>query len=69
LLADAGHGGRVAGSVYSITTVGNELGTLGAPLFLMRYLGSRDIMFLFAGVIVAGGVTLILLRMRARADA
>jgi hypothetical protein len=69
LLADAEHGGRVAGSVYSITTVGNVLGTLGAPLFLMRYLGSRDIMFLFAGVIVAGGVTLILLRMRARGDA
>ncbi|MGQ0533715.1 MAG: fused MFS/spermidine synthase [Caulobacteraceae bacterium] len=69
LLADTAHGGRVAGSVYSITTIGNVLGTLGAPLFLMRYLGSRDIMFLFAGVIVAGGIALILLRMRARTDA
>ena len=69
LLADAEHGGRVAGSVYSITTIGNVLGTLGAPLFLMRYMGSRDIMFLFAAVIVAGGVVLILLRMRGRADA
>jgi len=69
LLADAQHGGRVAGSVYSITTIGNVLGTLGAPLFLMRYLGSRDIMFLFAGIIVAGGIGLILLRMRARAGA
>jgi MFS family permease len=69
LLADAEHGGRVAGSVYSITTIGNVLGTLGAPLFLMRHMGSRDIMFLFAGVIVVGGVVLILLRMRGRADA
>ncbi|MEZ6021889.1 MAG: fused MFS/spermidine synthase [Hyphomonadaceae bacterium] len=69
LLADAQHGGRVARSVYSITTIGNVLGTLGAPLFLMRYLGSRDIMFLFAGIIVAGGIGLILLRVRARAGA
>lgn len=69
LLADAQHGGRVAGSVYSITTLGNVAGTLGAPLYLMRYLGSRDIMFTFAAVIVVGGIGLILLRMRARADA
>jgi hypothetical protein len=69
LLADAQHGGRVAGSVYSITTIGNVLGTLGAPLFLMRYLGSRDIMFLFAAVIIVSGASLIALRMRAKTDA
>lgn len=69
LLADAVQGGRVAGSVYSITTLGNVLGTLGAPLFLMRYLGSRDIMFLFAAVIIVCGVALIALRMRAKTDA
>jgi hypothetical protein len=68
LLADAQHGGRVAGSVYSITTVGNVVGTLGAPLYLMRVLGSRDLMLSFAAVIVVGGVGLIVLRMRARAD-
>ena len=68
LLTDAKHGGRVAGSVYSITTIGNVVGTLGAPLFLMRILGSRDIMLTFAGVIVACGAGLILLRMRASAD-
>jgi hypothetical protein len=68
LLADAQHGGRVAGSVYSITTVGNVVGTLGAPLYLMRVLGSRDIMLSFAAVIVVCGVGLIVLRMRARAD-
>jgi hypothetical protein len=69
LLADTQHGGRVAGSVYSITTVGNVLGTLGAPLFLMRYLGSRDIMFAFSALVIACGVGLIVLRMRAKADA
>jgi MFS family permease len=69
LLTHAKHGGRVAGTVYSITTIGNVLGTLGAPLFLMRILGSRDIMLTFASVVVGCGVALILLRMRASADA
>ncbi len=68
LLADARHGGRVAGSVYSVTTIGNVLGTLGAPLFLMRILGSRDIMLAFAAVILTCGIALIALRIRARAD-
>jgi hypothetical protein len=69
LLADAAHGGRVAGSVYSITTIGNVVGTLGAPLFLMRFLGSRDIMLTFASVIIVAGISLIILKMRAKADA
>lgn len=68
LLADAQHGGRVAGLVYSITTIGNVAGTLGAPLYLMRVLGSRDIMLTFAGVVIACGAALVALRMRARAD-
>lgn len=68
LLADAQHGGRVAGSVYSITTIGNVVGTLGAPLYLMRILGSRDIMLTFAAIVILCGVGLIALRMRARAN-
>lgn len=68
LLADAQHGGRVAGSVYSITTIGNVVGTLGAPLYLMRILGSRDIMLTFAAVVILCGAGLIAVRMRARAD-
>jgi hypothetical protein len=68
LLTDAQHGGRVAGSVYSITTVGNVLGTLGAPLYLMRVLGSRDIMLMFAAIVIACGIALIALRLRARVD-
>ncbi|MEX0645297.1 MAG: fused MFS/spermidine synthase [Parvularculaceae bacterium] len=69
LLVDAQHGGRVAGSVYSITTIGNVVGTLGAPLYLMRVLGSRDIMLTFAAVMIFCGAALIALRLRARADA
>lgn len=69
LLMDAAHGGRVAGSVYSITTIGNIVGTLGTALGLMRFIGSREIMFIFAGVIVLCGVALIALRSKARVDA
>ncbi len=69
LLADAAHGGRVAGAVYSITTIGNIVGTLGTALYLMTIMGSRDIMLLFAGVIAACGVGLVLLRLRGDAAA
>jgi hypothetical protein len=69
LLADALHGGRVAGSVYSITTIGNVVGTLGTALVLMRYLGNRDIMFVFGAIIVLCGIGLVLLKARARVHA
>lgn len=69
LLADAAHGGRVAGSVYSITTVGNIVGTLGTALYLMAEIGSRDITTLFAVVILVCGLALVLLRRRANVDA
>lgn len=69
LLQDAAHGGRVAGSVYSITTIGNVVGTLGTALVLMRFMGSRDITFTFAGVIVVCGLALVALRSRARVGA
>jgi MFS family permease len=69
LLLDAEHGGRVAGSVYSITTIGNIVGTLGTALVLMRFIGSRAIMFSFAGLIVLCGVALIALHAKARTDA
>ncbi|HWA01487.1 MAG TPA: fused MFS/spermidine synthase [Caulobacterales bacterium] len=69
LLSDKEHGGRVAGSVYSITTVGNIVGTLGTALGLMRFIGSRQIMYGFAGLIILCAIALILLRSRARGDA
>jgi hypothetical protein len=69
LLADAEHGGRVAGSVYSITTVGNIVGTLGTALFLMPLMGSRAITTVFAATIMVCGAALIMLRRRAAVDA
>ncbi len=69
LLSDAEHGGRVAGSVYSITTIGNIVGTLGTALVLMPIMGSRMITFVFAGLIALCGVCLILLRSRGRVGA
>lgn len=69
LLADAQHGGRVAGSVYSITTIGNIIGTLGSSLVLMPAMGSKSITWLFAAMVALCGVGLILLRERAAAHA
>jgi hypothetical protein len=69
LLADAEHGGRVAGAVYSITTVGNIVGTLGTALWLMPLMGSRAIMTVYAIAILACGAALILLRRKAQVDA
>ena len=68
LLYNAEFGGRIAGSVYSITTIGNVVGTLGAPLYLMRIFGTRDIMLMFAALVIICGIGLIALRIRALVD-
>lgn len=65
LLMDTQHGGRVAGSVYSITTIGNVVGTLGTSLGLMRFMGSKSIMYAFAVLIILCGIALIMLRSEA----
>lgn len=69
LLADAAHGGRVAGMVYSITTIGNIVGTLGTSFVLMPMMGSKMITLVFAGVVVLCGAGLMALRTGAAADA
>lgn len=69
LLADAQHGGRVAGAVYSITTIGNIVGTLGGALWLMPLVGSRDATFVYAGMVALCGIALIALRQRGASDA
>ncbi len=68
LLSDAQHGGRVAGLVYSITTVGNIVGTLGTSFVLMPLMGSRMITFTFAAVVALCGAGLMALRAGAAAD-
>lgn len=65
LLADAEHGGRIAGSVYSITTFGNIIGVLGTSLGLMTFMGSKAITYLFAAWLAVCGAGLILLKARA----
>lgn len=67
LLADAQHGGRTAGLVYSITTVGNIVGTLGTSFVLMPMMGSKDITLVFGALVALCGAGLIALK--ADADA
>lgn len=69
LLADAQHGGRVAGVVYSITTIGNIVGTLGTSFVLMPMMGSKAITWVFAATVVLCGAGLMALRAGAAADA
>ncbi|MGE3142269.1 MAG: fused MFS/spermidine synthase [Hyphomonadaceae bacterium] len=69
ILFDAAHGGRASGSVYAITTFGNVIGVLGTALWLMTFMGSQAIIYLFAGWLAACGVGLILLRTSARVHA
>lgn len=69
LLADAAHGGRVSGTVYAVTTLGNIVGILGVSLWLMTFMGSQEIIYLFSAWLAACGVGLVLLRARVSPDA
>lgn len=50
--------GRVAGLVYGISTVGNVFGTLFTTFVLIPSIGSRNITYLFAGVLAICAATL-----------
>ncbi len=69
LLADAETGGRIAGSVYSLTTFGNIIGVLGTSLGLMAVLGAQHIIWIMAAILAVCGIGLIVLRAKARVDA
>jgi predicted membrane-bound spermidine synthase len=43
--------GRIAGAVYGISTVGSVLGTLVTTFVLIPTIGSREITYVFAGVL------------------
>jgi MFS family permease len=64
ILKDAKNAGAISGAIYSINTIGNVVGTLGVSLALIPIMGSRNITYLFAGVIALCGVALILLKAR-----
>jgi hypothetical protein len=62
--------GRVTGLVYGISTIGNIIGTLATTFILIPNVGIRHMTLLFAGVIAACGVSLIVIeRLRSRNDA
>lgn len=68
ILKDAKNAGAISGAIYSINTIGNVVGTLGVSLALIPIMGSRNITYLFAGVIAVCGVALILLKARGHDD-
>ena len=50
-LADAGTGGRTAGTLYAISTIGSIFGTFMAGFVLIAWLGSTNILLLMAAVL------------------
>ena len=69
VLREARHAGAVSGAIYSINTVGNVIGTLGAGLILIPMMGSKAITFIFAAIIALCGIALILLKARGHEQA
>ncbi len=69
LLRDAGHAGRVTGLVYSVSTIGNVIGTLATTFILIPSYGTRHITTVFAAIVALCGIFLVLLDVRARAQA
>jgi predicted membrane-bound spermidine synthase len=58
LLSDVSRSGRVAGSLYGVSTIGNVAGTLGAALLLIPHMGSNDATWLLGGMALASAATL-----------
>jgi MFS family permease len=68
VLREARNAGAVSGAIYSINTIGNVVGTLGAALTLIPIMGSKAITFMLAAIIGVCGIVLILLRARGREE-
>jgi hypothetical protein len=68
VLREARNAGAVSGAIYSINTIGNVVGTLGAALTLIPIMGSKAITFMFAAIIGVCGIVLILLKARGREE-
>ncbi|HLY05853.1 MAG TPA: fused MFS/spermidine synthase [Rhizomicrobium sp.] len=54
--------GSTAGLVYGISTVGNVIGTLFTTFFLIPAIGSREITYVFAGILALCSLSLFLVR-------
>jgi hypothetical protein len=68
VLREARNAGAVSGAIYSINTIGNVVGTLGAALVLIPIMGSKAITFMLAAIIGVCGVVLIVLKARGREE-
>ncbi len=60
LLTSPERGGRVAGWVYGVSTIGNILGTLVTAFVLIPSIGVRAITQIFGLVVLASGAVLVL---------
>lgn len=57
-LTDIEHAGRVSGTIYAVSTVGNVIGTLGAAFFLIKYVPISTSVYGIAVVCLACAVAL-----------
>ena len=56
LLKELRHGGRVTGTVYGVSTLGNVLGTLVTVFVFIPTVGTSTITIAFGGVLIACGI-------------
>ena len=60
LIRSMHHTGRVSGLVYGISTIGNVVGTLLTTFALIPSIGSRSITFVYAAILAACAISLLL---------
>jgi MFS family permease len=61
LLRSTAETGRIAGLVYGISTIGNIFGTLFTTFWLIPTLGSRNITYIYAGVLALSALSMFIL--------
>jgi hypothetical protein len=61
LLRSTAETGRIAGLVYGISTIGNIFGTLFTTFWLIPTLGSRNITYIYAGVLALSSLSMFIL--------
>jgi MFS family permease len=67
LLRSTHETGRIAGTVYGVSTIGNIFGTLFTTFYLIPTIGSREITYVYAVVLALCALSLLLVPKAARA--